>query len=1260
MTGQPTNGTVYLADGVTPVIAGNLLTAAQFAGLEFIGGPGTEGQSSQFTYTAIDATGWSASGSATLSVVANPDGPQTSPASLTVAENAGPTAIGITAPTDPNYAAAQLAVAVTTLPTNGTVYLADGVTAVTAGEILTVDQLTGLTFAPIAGAFWQSSAFGYTVTDPAGSSTPGIANLSGTDTLVINCTGDYYPQFKVYINGVQVGDTQTVSASNALGQTQNFTLTGNFSAAQTVDVEFINDGATPLGGDINLFVNSMTLDGQVYLPGDGEFNRYNSSGFLPGTGTGGLYWDGTLRFLVGPDPITVGPTPSLSVFAGGTPTAIGISVPSDTSYDPSSLQVLVTGQPTNGTLYLADGVTPVIAGQTLTVAQLAGLEFAGSLGTAANSSQFTYTVLDATGWSASGSATLSVVANPNGPQTSPASLTVAENAAPAAIGISAPTDPQYSTDALSVSVLGVPTNGTVTLSDGVTPVTPGQSLTMVQLTGLKFAPMPGLVALSEQFVYSVADPAGNINSGNATLAIAPAAGSRVLTVGPGQQYSTIAAAIAASQNGDTIQVQAGTYINDFATINDDITLEGVGGMVNMVATGTALANSNDKGIFVTNGNDIINNFSFSGAQADPGSANGAGIRYQAGNLVLNDDYFVNNQNGLLGAANPTGTITINNSEFAFNGVSDPNSAGYGRTHNIYVGAIATLTINNSFFFAANVGHEIKSRAANNIIENSRIDDGPTGTASYSIDLPNGGNALIQNNVIEQGPQSQNAIIVAMGEEGVTNPTSSLQIIGNTVLNDLSLPVSLAVENATSVPVEISGNQFYGLTAGQIATGPNTQSDNIYLTNEPALDTSAPYETQTACYCRGTLVATECGEVAVEDLKIGDLVMTHGGWLRPVKWIGRRAYAGRFVAGNRDVLPIVIRAGALDEGVPARDLRVSPEHALFLDEVLVPARHLVNGLTITQADAVERLEYFHVDLGGHDVILAERAAAESFVDCDSRGMFQNAGEYASLYPDDRGPSWAFCAPRLEAASAELVAIRARLALRAGIAEAGPEGLEGKIDFFDGRRMEGWALSPGRPDEPVRLEVLCDGELVGHVVAEQYRADLEAAGKGGGRCSFSFLMPVSLDPLRGHVAELRRASDGLPLPGSPVTLPAVKRFDAAVRQALSGLLATVAPEDVDAAIGYLVSQTERLLAARAGRDGGARGAVADLHSRWGGLVPSSAPRESAPLLQPRALFVDDRFPAEGESAGANAAPQQLLRPAGTQRVRSMDLQRKGRRY
>jgi hypothetical protein len=329
----------------------------------------------------------------------------------------------------------------------------------------------------------------------------------------------------------------------------------------------------------------------------------------------------------------------------------------------------------------------------------------------------------------------------------------------------------------------------------------------------------------------------------------------VLNVGPGQQYTTLSSAIAAAKDGDVIDVQAGTYTNDFAIITHNITIQGVGGMVNLVATTPP---PNGKAILTTDADVTINNVAFSGAKV--ADNNGAGIRYETGNLTLNNDYFHDNQEGLLAASNPQGSITINDSTFSHNG------DGSGSTHNIYVNEVGTLTINHSSFIGAVVGHEIKSRADNTIIENSLIEDGPTGSASYSIDLPNGGNAVIRNNVIEQGPQTQNPAIIAFGEEGNVHANSNLQITGNTIVNDLASSSALALWNNTNSTVSLTNNQFYGLSTQQIVVGPATQTGTTFLSVEPALalpaDNQSPTVTAQAptLTVQQTIAGTEGGSV----------------------------------------------------------------------------------------------------------------------------------------------------------------------------------------------------------------------------------------------------------------------------------------------------------------------------------------------------------------------------------------------------------------
>ena len=300
-----------------------------------------------------------------------------------------------------------------------------------------------------------------------------------------------------------------------------------------------------------------------------------------------------------------------------------------------------------------------------------------------------------------------------------------------------------------------------------------------------------------------------------------------LTVGVGQQYQQIAKAIAASHDGDVVAVQAGTYVNDFATIYHKITLQGVGGIVKMTAT---VPPTNRKAILTTASDITIDHFEFSGAKV--ADKNGAGIRFDSGNLIVTNSYFHDNENGLLSAADANGTITIKNSEFSHNG------NGNGMTHNVYVGVIKQLTIQDSYIHDAVIGHEVKSRALNTTITGSRIQNN-SGNGSYEIDLPQGGNALIQNNLIQQGANSSNPSIIAFGEEGKLNANSSLVVRGNIIVNDKANGV--AVWNATSGTATMDGNQVYGLGSPAKTTGPVGQTGTTVLAIRPVLNLTTPID-----------------------------------------------------------------------------------------------------------------------------------------------------------------------------------------------------------------------------------------------------------------------------------------------------------------------------------------------------------------------------------------------------------------------------------
>ncbi|HEY0909238.1 MAG TPA: Hint domain-containing protein [Bradyrhizobium sp.] len=291
-------------------------------------------------------------------------------------------------------------------------------------------------------------------------------------------------------------------------------------------------------------------------------------------------------------------------------------------------------------------------------------------------------------------------------------------------------------------------------------------------------------------------------------------------------------------------------------------------------------------------------------------------------------------------------------------------------------------------------------------------------------------------------------------------------------------------------------------------------------------------TTIAFYCRGTLISTETAEVAVEHLVIGDKVATASGALRPIKWIGRRSYGGRFIMGRTDILPICFKAGSLADNVPRRDLWISPHHAMYFkdknpDGVLIEARDLVNGASIVQAERVDELEYFHIELESHDVIVAEGALSETFLDDDSRGMFHNAHEYAARYPDAQELPARYCAPRC-ADGYEVERVRQRIALRAGTRHDEPHvgALRGCVDIADAGGIVGWAQNIDHPETPVCLDIYADGRLIGQALANRYREDLKQAGLGSGCHSFTFKTPTGFAFARAAL-EVRRSLDGASL-------------------------------------------------------------------------------------------------------------------------------------
>ncbi len=229
---------------------------------------------------------------------------------------------------------------------------------------------------------------------------------------------------------------------------------------------------------------------------------------------------------------------------------------------------------------------------------------------------------------------------------------------------------------------------------------------------------------------------------------------------------------------------------------------------------------------------------------------------------------------------------------------------------------------------------------------------------------------------------------------------------------------------------IGGKVFIAVVDGSVTNffGPQEVPSDVLPPTLSAitLDTN-PF---TVCFARGTRIATPHGERAVEALSIGDLVLTAEGASTAVKWIGRQTVHKLFTP-DLSFRPVRLHAGALAENVPCRDLVVTADHGLLLDDVLVQAGALVNGTTIERvasSELGEMVTYYHLETASHDVILAEGVPAETFVDNVTRRRFDNYAEYAALYGDAAASIAEMDAPRVKSARQLPQALRERLAAR----------------------------------------------------------------------------------------------------------------------------------------------------------------------------------------------------------------------------------------
>ena len=299
------------------------------------------------------------------------------------------------------------------------------------------------------------------------------------------------------------------------------------------------------------------------------------------------------------------------------------------------------------------------------------------------------------------------------------------------------------------------------------------------------------------------------------LLVSGATQATIWQVGPTRTYTVPSSVTSLVNDGDTVQIDSGTYTDCAVWAKSNLLLQGVGnGYAHCINSVCGY-----KGIWVINAgadNITIENMEFSGASISGAEGgNGAGLRAQGGSYTIRHCYFHNNQDGILCnpvAGNDSADVLIENSVFAYNGCANGDSSGCdpGYEHNMYIGSgYRSFTLQYSYSHGAINGHNVKTRANNNYILYNSIMDLQDGTSSYDIDIAKGGPTIIMGNLIEGGPNKVNNSIICYNEGSTNAPPQNLWLVNNTIVNDQAGGYFLFIPLSTNDTLTLLNNIFAG-------------------------------------------------------------------------------------------------------------------------------------------------------------------------------------------------------------------------------------------------------------------------------------------------------------------------------------------------------------------------------------------------------------------------------------------------------------------
>ena len=346
-----------------------------------------------------------------------------------------------------------------------------------------------------------------------------------------------------------------------------------------------------------------------------------------------------------------------------------------------------------------------------------------------------------------------------------------------------------------------------------------------------------------------------------------------------------------------------------------------------------------------------------------------------------------------------------------------------------------------------------------------LKNGSTGGFTFTTGSAAGTLADVKLSLVDSNPSDGGSVAVRLfttTDQSVLDGTkiADLGLIADSSLSafsptptDIPISASIALAPNTTYLIEATGvlgsNAILAQEAADAGTGVAGGQEVILgasgsggsSSNSTVGAVVAEVSEAVVCFASGTRIKTNRGDIAVESLMVGDMVVCVSGTHRPIRWLGHRTIDCRRHLRPSEVMPIRIAAHAFGRGRPARDLYVSPGHAICIDimgGVLIPAGVLANGTTIAPS-MVERVIYWHVEVDEHEIILAEELPCESYLEMGNRNFFAELGTVAlTASPDAPARTHAdFCRPFY--ASGPLVdAVRARLS-------AGTHAFQSKLKY-----------------------------------------------------------------------------------------------------------------------------------------------------------------------------------------------------------------------